>query len=85
MLKLSPQQITEIQTKGEKGTLKTQDILKHTPYPNDKQLSLQDFEKIADHCQVYYNEQNAEFPTYSFAGEKVGKYELNSVNFKIDH
>jgi hypothetical protein len=40
MLKLSPQQIAEIQAKGEKGNLKTQDILKYTPYPNDKQLSL---------------------------------------------
>lgn len=34
---------------------------------------------------MYYNEQNAEFPTYSYAGTKVGKYDINTVNFEIKH
>jgi hypothetical protein len=77
--------LSEIQAKGEKGQLKSHDILKYTPYPNDKSITLQEFEKIADNCQVYYNEQNAEFPTYSYAGQKVGKYDINTVNFEIKH
>jgi hypothetical protein len=43
------------------------EILKYNKYPNEQELPLDEFKDTASRCQVYYNEQNNQFPMYKFA------------------
>jgi hypothetical protein len=34
------------------------ELMKYNKYPNEKEITLEQFKETAKYCQVYYNEQN---------------------------